>query len=140
MLGFGVLGHVLLMPGMLLSAFRFVFTAVLWSLILLFSFWHRGEVMQMKVGVLGLHKNQPWLFQVEAGREWEGNGHHFSMQPLQLWAWCEGCNGGATAWAEVSVPNAWHSTLENKVQKRQGCLSKIPLTSITPLPVLRITH
>lgn len=105
MLGFGVLGHVLLLPGKLLSAFRFVFTAMLCSLILLFSFWHRDGVMQMKAGIFGLHKNQPWLFQVEVGREWEGNGQHLSMQPLQLCASCEGCNGGATAWSEVGAPN-----------------------------------
>ena len=56
--GFGVLGHVLLLPGMLLAAFIFVFTAVLCSLILLCSFWRKGEVMQMKAGSLGLQANE----------------------------------------------------------------------------------
>lgn len=60
--------------------------------------------MQMKAGAFCLHTNQPWPFQVEAGREWEANGQHLSMQPLQLWASREGCDGGATVWAEVGAP------------------------------------
>lgn len=68
--------------------------------------------MQIKAGAFGSHTNQPWPFQVEAGREQEGKGQHFSMQPLQLWASPEGCDGGATAWAEVGAPNTGHSKVQ----------------------------
>lgn len=134
----------LLLPGMLLAAFILVFTAVLCSLILLFSFWLKGEVMQMKAGSFGLQTNKPWPpRERRLGREREGNGQHLSVQLLRLWASSEGWDRGTTAWAGAGERprGPQHLTQRGQEEKawvRQGCLPNILLTCITPLPALRI--